>query len=183
MLLALELQAGQLQGGVEADRALQLAGFGEALLEVDVAHTAQLAAQVLPAPLLFQLAAVVVAPAGPARQALVVPRQPVFELRPHRTQRLGGVDVVLADMRQFAAEGGQHGAPLRPHEALEVVQLAAVVLADQGGADLDDFHFLDGPSAFLGGGFQVDYQPVGHGFVLDLPSSMEGVSGLGKPLC
>ncbi|MCY1532169.1 hypothetical protein D9M68_674230 [compost metagenome] len=34
--------------------------------------------------------------------------------------------------------------------------------ADQAGADLDDLHFFQWPSAFFGGGFQIDYQPMSH---------------------
>ncbi|MCY1175208.1 hypothetical protein D9M73_154370 [compost metagenome] len=127
-----------------------------------MAQPAELAGEVAPAPFLLQLPAVVVAPTGPAGKTRAVLRQPVLELRPDFIERGGMIDMVLGDMREFAAERGQHRSTLRPHEALEVIQLAAVGLGDQGGADLDDLHFLDRPAASLGGGFQVDYQPVGH---------------------
>ena len=55
-----------------------------------------------------------------------------------------------------AAEVGQQRPPDRSYETLEVVQFAGVRGGDQGGADLDDFHFLQGPAAFRGSGLQID---------------------------
>jgi len=149
------LQAGQLQGAVEADGTLELAALGEALLEVVVGEILQDAAQAVALPFQLQLAAIVVAPAAPALQLRQVRRQPALELRPDLGEGRGGVDLRLADMGQLAAEGGQAGAAQRPDEALEGFQLVAGGV-HQGGADLDDFHVFQGPAAFLGGGLQVD---------------------------
>ena len=72
MLLAAELQAGQLQGAVESERAGQLAHLGETLLEIDVWHPRQQAFQVMSLPILQQLQTVVVTPADPALQLRTV---------------------------------------------------------------------------------------------------------------
>lgn len=88
--------------------------------------------------------------------------EPALEGFPDRIEMGCAIDVGLADMREVAAEVGQQRPPDRPYETLEVVQFAGVRGGDQGGADLDDFHFLQGPAAFRGGGLQIDYQPVRH---------------------
>ena len=52
MLLASELQASQLQGTVQASRALQVPSLGKALLEVDVRQFLENAAHFVVMPLL-----------------------------------------------------------------------------------------------------------------------------------
>ncbi|MNT16279.1 hypothetical protein D3C72_1513720 [compost metagenome] len=165
MLLPLEAQAGQLQGGVQAHGALELAHFGEALLEVEVGHRGQQAVQAVQLPFLLQLAAVVIAPARPARQARAVMAEPALEGLPDLGQVRRAIHVSLADMGELAAESGQAGAPEGAHEALEMVHLVAIG-THQGGTDLDDFHFFQRPATFFGGGFQVYHQPVRHAVLL-----------------
>lgn len=109
MLLALELQAGQLQCAMQADGAGQLARPGEGLLEVQVWRVTEQAAQIMLLPLAQQLAAVVIAPAAPADQARGMLAQPALELRPDLRQRRGGVDVVLGDMGQLTAKSVRQG--------------------------------------------------------------------------
>src|SRR3990167_2668101 len=161
VLLALELQTGQAQGHFQANRAGQLAGFGEAFFQVYMRNLAQVAAQPMVAPFLFELAAVVVAPADPARQLRLMGQQPAFELRPYRAQRRGGGDIGLADLRELTAEVGQVRTSGGPHKALEVLDFMAASV-DQAGSYFDDFHLCDRPAAFFGGGFQVYYQPMLH---------------------
>ncbi len=110
VLLALETHPGQLQGRVQADRAGQLADFAEALLEIDVRHFAELAGQPVLAPFLLQLAAVVVAPTGPAGQSRTMLGEPALEGFPDRIEMGCAIDVGLADMREVAAEVGQQRA-------------------------------------------------------------------------
>jgi len=63
VLLTLKAQAGELQGGLQADCMFQLASIGEALFQVEVGLRRQAAAQAVSAPFLLQLLAIVVAPA------------------------------------------------------------------------------------------------------------------------
>ena len=46
-------------------------------------------------------------------------------------------------------------------EALEVIQFATLAV-HQGGADFDDFHFRYWPATLIGGGFQINDQPMRH---------------------
>src|SRR5690606_9297131 len=78
-------------------------------LEVVVGNLLEAAAQPMTLPFLLQLAAVVVAPTAPAHQVRQVRLQPALELRPDLGQRLGGIDLGLADVSQFAAEAVRQG--------------------------------------------------------------------------
>ena len=97
--------SGQLQGRVQADWAGQLADFAEALLEIDVRHFAELAGQPVLAPFLLQLAAVVVAPTGPAGQSRTMLGEPALEGFPDRIEMGCAIDVGLADMRGRGRSG------------------------------------------------------------------------------
>lgn len=105
MLLAGELQAGQLQGAVQPHRALQLAGLGKALFEVDVGQGLQQAGELVLFPFLLQLLAVVVAPADPGLQLPLMMAEPALELRPDLGKGGCAVDTGLGDMGQLTAEG------------------------------------------------------------------------------
>ena len=50
---------------------------------------------------------------------------------------------------------------MRPYKTLKVVYFAPGT-RDHAGTDFDDFHFFQRPAAVIGGGFQVNYQPVRH---------------------
>ena len=139
MLLALELQASQVQRCFQADPTGQLAGFGKAFFQVDMRDLAQVALQPMGVPFLLELTAIVFTPAGPARQFRLMGQQPALELLPHGTQRRGGIDIGLADLGELTAEMGQMRAPGGPHKALEMLDFMAARI-DQAGADFDDFH-------------------------------------------
>ncbi|MNI33862.1 hypothetical protein D3C73_878230 [compost metagenome] len=93
--------------------------------------------------------------------------EPAFEHRPDFSQRLCAVDVGLGDVGQFPAKRRQQGATQRAHEPLEMILFAPLAI-HQRGADFDDFHFRDRPTAFIGGGFQINDQPMRHCRVPDI---------------
>ncbi len=112
-------------------------------------------------PFLVQLLAVVVAPTDPGLQLFTMLPEPVLEAGPYLAKRRGRIDVGLADVGQLATERGQLRAPPRAHETLEVVDLTAFA-GDQARADFNDFHLRDRPPTLIGGGLQVDHQPMAH---------------------
>ncbi|MCY1178669.1 hypothetical protein D9M73_190340 [compost metagenome] len=161
MLLAVELQAGQLQGAVEPQRAFQTPDLGKALLEVHMGHLGQHTDETQLLPILKQLFAIVVAPTGPAFKSCVVVAEPALKRRPDFAQRLRRIDVGLGDVRQLAAKRRQQRPPHGADEALELVQFASLAV-HQGGADFNDFHIRYGPSTLIGGGLQINDQPMRH---------------------
>ncbi|MNC51520.1 hypothetical protein D3C75_1008140 [compost metagenome] len=186
MLGAAKLQSCLLQGAVQSDllasgAVLELAV--EQLLQVEMRQASQATGDLLPAPFDLELLAVVVAPAEPALQAVQVLLQPGLEARLQLVQGRGIVDVGLADMGELPAEGGELWAMGGADEALEMILLTTLLIDDHR-ADLDDFHVFDRPAAVIGGGFQVDYQPVLHAPLLSpCRSSMGSAYCGGKPLC
>lgn len=161
VLLTGKLHSGQLQGAIEPGWALQLAGFGEALLEVDMGEFGQETADGMCVPFLEELFAVVVAPADPGLEVALMVADPTFELVPDHWEGCSAVDVCLADVGQLAAERGQLRAAAWADQALEVIHFTPFA-GHQAGADFYDFHVCDGPATVVGGGFQIDHQPVGH---------------------
>ncbi|MNV69839.1 hypothetical protein D3C71_1627690 [compost metagenome] len=155
------MHPGQLQGTVEPRRPLQVTCLGEALLEVDVRQLAQQAVEPMLLPLQVQLLAVVVAPADPGLQHPAVMTQPALEARPDLRERRRTVDLGLADVRQLAAERRQLWPSPGPHETLEVVHFTALA-GNQACADFNDFHLCNRPTTLVGGGLQVDHQPMAH---------------------
>ncbi|MNG03012.1 hypothetical protein D3C84_860720 [compost metagenome] len=87
--------------------------------------------------------------------------EPALEDRPDLGQRLCAVDIRLGDAGQLATKRREQGPSQRSHEALEMVLLTPLAV-HQRGADFDDFHFRNWPATFIGGGFQIDHQPVRH---------------------
>ena len=119
------------------------------------------AVQLFVLPFLFQLFSVVIAPAGPAFKLGQVLAEPAFKLLPNQRHRCSGINLGLGDTGQLPTERGQQRTTLRANKSLKMIHLTTCA-GDHAGADFDHFHFLQGPAAIIGSGFQVNYQPVRH---------------------
>ena len=107
MLLAVKLQARQLQRAVEPQGLLQVTCLCELLFKVVMRQVRQCTVELFLLPFLLQLLAVIVALAGPGFKVGQVLAQPAFKLLPDLRHRHGGVDIGLGNARQLAAEGRQ----------------------------------------------------------------------------